>query len=77
MKKAIIYTITWCPYCQQAKEYLTKKGMPIEEKNIEFDLQARNEMLQKSGQFGVPVLEIEGRTIVGFSPQEIDKAIES
>lgn len=75
MKKAIVYTTTWCPYCQEAKEYLTENGVPYEEKNIELDLKTRAEMIQKSGQLGVPVLEIDGKLIVGFAPTEIDKAL--
>jgi glutaredoxin-like YruB-family protein len=75
MKKAIIYTTTFCPYCQQAKEYLTKHGIPFEEKNVEINLTARDEMIEKSGQFGVPVLDIEGKIIVGFSPEEIEKVM--
>lgn len=76
MKKVIIYTISFCPYCEQVKEYLTKKGIAYEEKNIEIDLRAREEMIEKSGQLGVPVIDIDGRIIIGFSPLEIDKALE-
>ncbi|MEK7673979.1 MAG: glutaredoxin domain-containing protein [Patescibacteria group bacterium] len=76
MKKAIIYVTTYCPYCHMAKEYLIKKGVVLEEKNVETDLKARDEMIQKSGQMGVPVLDIEGKIIVGFSQEEIEKALE-
>lgn len=76
MKKAVIYTTTFCPYCQMTKEYFAKKGILYEEKNVEIDLTARDELIQKSGQLGVPVIDIEGKIIVGFSPEEIEKALE-
>jgi glutaredoxin-like YruB-family protein len=76
MKKVIIYTTSFCPYCQAAKEYLTKKGVAYEEKNVEIDLKAQEEMIEKSGQLGVPVIDIDGKIIIGFSPEEIDKALE-
>jgi len=75
MKKIIIYTTTWCPYCQAAKEFLTKKGLAFEEKNVELDSTASDELIQKSGQMGVPVLDIDGQIIVGYSPEEIEKAL--
>jgi glutaredoxin-like YruB-family protein len=76
MKRVIIYTTSFCPYCQAAKEYLTKKGVAYEEKNVEIDLKAQEEMIEKSGQLGVPVIDIDGKIIIGFSPEEIDKALE-
>jgi len=77
MKRVIIYTTSWCPFCEAAKNYLKEKGVPYEEKNVEIDLNAREEMIQKSGQLGVPVIDIEGRIIIGFSPEEIDEALNS
>jgi glutaredoxin 3 len=76
MKRVIIYTTSFCPYCQAAKEYLTKKGVAYEEKNVEIDLKAQEEMIEKSGQLGVPVIDIDGKIIIGFSPEEIDRALE-
>jgi len=75
MKKVIIYTTSWCPFCDAAKEYFRKKGIEYEEKNVEKDIQAREEMIEKSGQLGVPVIDIEGKIIVGFSPEEIEEAL--
>jgi glutaredoxin-like YruB-family protein len=75
MKKVIIYTTTWCPFCNETKNYLNSRGIPFEEKNVEIDLQAREEMIEKSGQLGVPVIDIDGKIIVGFSPEEIEEAL--
>ena len=75
MKKVIIYTTSWCPFCELTKEFLKEKGIEYEEKNVENDLQAREEMIQKSGQLGVPVIDIEGKIIIGYSPEEIEEAL--
>ncbi len=75
MKKVIIYTTSWCPFCEATKEFLKEKGIEFEEKNVEVDLQAREEMIQKSGQLGVPVIDIEGKIIIGYSPEEIEEAL--
>ncbi len=75
MKKVIIYTTSWCPFCEATKEFLKKKGVEFEEKNVENDIQAREEMIEKSGQLGVPVIDIDGKIIVGYSPEEIEEAL--
>ena len=70
-----IYTTNSCPYCDLAKEYLKKKKISYKEINVEKDDSAAKEMVQKSGQMGVPVLEIGKEIIVGFNEAKIDKAI--
>ncbi len=79
MKRIIIYTTTSCPFCEAAKKFLTEKGYTYEEKNVEKDENALNEMVAKSGQWGVPVIEIidDGapQIIVGFRPHEIEKIL--
>lgn len=77
MSPVIIYTTSWCPYCQTAKDYLSKKGVAFEEKNIEINLGARDELVQKSSQLGVPAFDIGGKILVGFSADEIDAALVS
>ncbi|MCS7200684.1 MAG: glutathione S-transferase N-terminal domain-containing protein [Patescibacteria group bacterium] len=75
MKKIIIYTTTYCPWCQAAKEFLKSQGYEYEERNVETNEEWANEMVEKSGQYGVPVIDIEGKIIVGFSPDEISSAL--
>jgi glutaredoxin 3 len=75
MKKIIIYTTTFCPWCQAAKEFLKKQGYEYEERNVETNSEWANEMVEKSGQYGVPVIDIEGKIIIGFSPEEIMTAL--
>lgn len=75
MKKIIIYTTTHCPYCYATKEFLKHMGYEFEERNVELNEEWVKEMVQKSGQLGVPVIDIEGRIIIGFSPEEIMAAL--
>lgn len=73
----IVYTTNWCPYCDEAKDYLAEKEIDFIEKNIEEDLSAKEEMVEKIGgrYTGVPVIDINGEIIDGFSPRRINKAL--
>ena len=73
--KTIIYTTPTCVYCKMAKEYFKQKGIEYEEYNVASDLKAREEMLSKSRQMGVPVIDINGEIIVGFNRPAVDKAL--
>jgi len=70
-----VYTTTLCPYCKMAKDFLKENKIKFEEVNLENNEQAVNEMIEKSGQTGVPVLDINGRIIVGFDVEGIKKAL--
>lgn len=61
-----IYTTSSCVYCKMAKEFFGKHNIAYEEKNVAQDAQARDEMVQKSGQLGVPVIDIDGQIVIGF-----------
>lgn len=72
-----VYTTETCPWCIKVKTYLKTKGIDFQELNIEKDDKAREEMIKKSNQRGVPVLDINGSIIIGFDKPAIDKAINS
>lgn len=74
-KKVIIYSTPICPYCKQTKEYLKEKGIEYNEIDVADDSAKAQEMIDKSGQMGVPVLDIEGEIIIGFDKEKIDKAL--
>jgi glutaredoxin-like YruB-family protein len=70
-----IYTTLMCPYCKMAKDFLKDNKVKFEEINLENNQKAVNEMIEKSGQTGVPVLDINGKIIVGFDIEGIKKAL--
>ena len=67
-----IYSTPTCPFCEQAKVYLTQKGIPFTDKDVSADHAAAQEMIQKSGQMGVPVIDIDGKIIIGFQKEQLD-----
>ena len=64
--KVTIYTTPTCGYCYQAKEFFKQQGVPYREKNVAADRRAATEMVQLSGQQGVPVITVDGNVVVGF-----------
>ena len=70
-----VYTTPTCPYCVMTKTFLKEHGVSFVEKNVAEDRAAANEMIEKSGQMGVPVLDINGEIIVGFDRDAIKKAL--
>ncbi|MBI2041951.1 MAG: glutathione S-transferase N-terminal domain-containing protein [Candidatus Nealsonbacteria bacterium] len=75
MPKIKIYSTPTCPYCITLKEFLKEKGIEFEDVNVGQDVQAREEMINKSGQMGVPVVDIDGEIIVGFDKGKISKLL--
>lgn len=72
-----IYSTTWCGYCKMAMKYLGDKDIAFKDKNIEEDSNAYNELMGKiDGNFmGVPVIDIDGKIILGFDRPKIDAAL--
>jgi len=75
VRKVKIYTTPFCPYCELAKDLLNQQGIEFEEVNVQEDRAAAMEMIRKSGQTGVPVLDIGGKIIVGFDREKILEAL--
>jgi len=73
--KVTIYSTKTCPYCRMAKDYLKSKNINFKDFDVGSDKEAAKEMIKKSGQMGVPVLDINGKIIVGFDKEAIDAAI--
>lgn len=72
-----VYSTPTCPYCKLAKEYLAEKGVAYQEINVAADPAAANEMVKKSGQMGVPVVDINGEIIVGWNKQALEETLAS
>lgn len=66
MVKPIIYTTPTCPYCKLTKEFFKEKGVEYDEIDVSNDPAKQEEMIQKSGQMGVPVIDVGGTIVVGF-----------
>lgn len=74
-KQVTIYSADWCAFCHMAKQYLDQKGVPYTEKNVEADVKNAVEAVEKSGQRGIPVIDIDGQVIIGFDRPKIDAAL--
>lgn len=74
-KKVIVYSTPTCPYCVYAKDYFKEKGVTFEDVDVSKDYARAMEMVQKSGQMGVPVIDIDGEVIVGFQPMIFEELI--
>lgn len=70
-----IYSTPTCVYCKMAKEFLTKHNIPYQDFNVATDLKAQQEMIQKSHQLGVPVIDIDGKIYVGFDRRSMSQAL--
>ncbi len=71
-----VYSTNTCPWCTKAKDYLKNKGVDFKEINVGIDRAGAMEMIKKSGQQGVPVIDIDGNIIIGFDQARIDGLIE-
>jgi len=75
MAKVKVYSTPTCPWCHRAKDYLKEKKVDFEDINVAEDQDAAQEMIEKSGQMGVPVLDVNGEIIIGFDQEKIDAAL--
>ena len=75
MSKIIVYGTPTCPYCTRAKAYFSDKNINIEYVDISQDSAKGEEMVKKSGQMGVPVIDIDGSIIVGFDREKIEETL--
>lgn len=70
-----VYSTPTCPWCHRAKDYLRSKNVIFEEVDVSTDQERAREMVQKSGQMGVPVIEIGEKVVIGFDPAVIDELL--
>lgn len=69
----LIYSTPTCGYCHMAKEYLTSKSIPFTDVDVSRDHQKAQEMVTKTGQMGVPVIDVGGKIIIGFDKRKLDE----
>lgn len=65
-KKVVVYSTPSCPYCHMAKEFLQKNNISFEDVDVSTDIERQKEMIEKSGQMGVPVITVGEDLIIGF-----------
>jgi len=70
-----IYSASWCAFCHMAKQYLSGLKVPFKDIDVEHDQDAAKHIVQKTGQAGIPVIEIGEETIIGFDRPKIDLAL--
>jgi glutaredoxin-like YruB-family protein len=75
MKNVTIYSTPSCHFCHLAKDFFTANGIVYTEHNVASDLEKRKEMIEKSGQMGVPVITIGDELIVGFDKPKISQLL--
>lgn len=75
MKKVILYSTEWCPWCKKVREFFKANKIPFTDKDVEKFKKYADEMVKKSKQKGIPVIDIDGKIIVGFKEGEMKKAL--
>lgn len=75
MSKVIIYTTPTCVYCKMTKTFFKEHDVAYEERDVSSDAKAREEMISKSKQMAVPVIDIDGQIIVGFDKEGLSKLL--
>ena len=74
-KKVKIYSTPTCPFCMMSKKFLKENNIDLEDIDVSTDQAKAQEMVQKSGQMAVPVIDIDGEIIVGFDKEKIRKTL--
>ncbi|MEJ2707715.1 MAG: Uxx-star family glutaredoxin-like (seleno)protein [Anaerolineales bacterium] len=74
--RVILFTTPSCSYCRAAKKYLRQRGVRFKDVDVSRDSRAAKDMVKRSGQQGVPVIDIGGKVIVGFDRNKIDRLLD-
>jgi glutaredoxin 3 len=73
----IIYSAVWCGFCHMAKNYMDSLGIKYVEKDVDKEPSAAQEAVQKSGQMGIPVIDVNGTVVLGFDRPRLDEAFKA
>ncbi len=74
-KEVKVYSTPTCPYCKMAKKFLEDNAIEYQDLNVAEDKAAREEMIRKSGQMGVPVIEIDSELMLGFDQAQLKEKL--
>ncbi len=75
MAKVTIYSTPTCPWCKTTKKFFQDNGVQYEDKDVASDLAARQQMIEKSGQMGVPVIDVDDHIIVGYDEHDLREVL--
>jgi glutaredoxin 3 len=75
MSKVIVYSTSTCPWCERAKEFLKQNNVEFEERNAQLNPDYANELQEKSGGVGVPVIDADGTIIIGFNEKKLREVL--
>ena len=70
-----VYSTPTCPYCKMAKTYLDENGIKYEDFDVTQNAAAKDEMIEKSGQMGVPVITVDGELVIGFDRERLENLL--
>jgi glutaredoxin-like YruB-family protein len=73
--RVLVFTTPTCTWCTKVKSYLTQRRVPFREVDVSRDTSAARDLVRRTGQMGVPVVEIDGKPIVGFDKPKIDRLL--
>ncbi|HUY61362.1 MAG TPA: glutaredoxin family protein [Candidatus Dormibacteraeota bacterium] len=73
--QVLVFSTPSCPWCVRAKSYLRQRQVPFRDVDVSRDAAAAKDLVRRTGQMGVPVIEIDGRAIVGFDRTTIDRLL--
>ena len=73
--RVVVFTTPTCSWCARAKSYLRTRGVHFKEVDVSRDPQAARDLVRRTGQMGVPVIEIDGRPVVGFDQGQVDRLL--
>ena len=76
MKEVIVYSTPVCIYCRMLKDWLGKNNIPFVDYDLSVDAEKRDEIIEKTGQMGVPIIEIDNEFIIGFDKKRINELLE-
>lgn len=74
-KKVVIYSTPTCPFCIRTKQFLKDNNVQFEDIDVSSDTEQAQAMIKKSGQMGVPVIDIDGTLIIGFDKEKIKEVL--
>lgn len=74
-KTVEIYSTSSCHFCHMAKEWMTEKHVPFTDYNVGENIEKRKEMVEMTGQLGVPVIKIGNDVMIGFNPEKMSQLL--